>query len=349
MKKKNSAALIYGNNLHYLDHLAPLSSLLNIDLITNEENIFELTKKYYPNTTPLYKDYLEFNFFLVKEYDYIFSCFTRPFFDADFSFHQDLFKKNVHTIWCPHGNSDKGHSIFFMEALQTEKTILIYGKKMMDYIKEKKTFKTNTNYFSVGNYRHKYFLQNKEFYNNIVNNEIKSKLPDYNKTIFYAPTWDDSENSSSFWSSYQILIDNLPDNFNLIIKIHPNMSQQNDILLEQIIYSYENKKNILFLKVFPPIYPLIDFSDVYLGDASSIGYDFITFNKPMFFLKTKNKTTFLNQCGYLLSVNKNIYNEISLLIKKNSQAFSNVRKKISSYTFDNVLLNKGLLNEICSG
>src|SRR5438105_1920604 len=44
-----------------------------------------------------------------------------------------------------------------------------------------------------------------------------------------------------------------------------------------------SKHNLLFITDFPLIYPLLAKTDIYLGDVSSIGYDFLFFQKPMFF------------------------------------------------------------------
>ena len=42
------ACLIFGDHLHYLDHLAPLAHLLNIPLIVSDPKIAALAKTYYP-------------------------------------------------------------------------------------------------------------------------------------------------------------------------------------------------------------------------------------------------------------------------------------------------------------
>lgn len=92
-----------------------------------------------------------------------------------------------------------------------------------------------------------------------------------------------------------------------------------------------------FLKAFPSIYPLLEYTDVFVGDMSSIGYDFLTFNKPMFFLNPcENKEAFLFQCG--VEIKPNQYHDLYDIMKKElskKDFFSPIRKKVYSYSFSN--------------
>ena len=57
--------------------------------------------------------------------------------------------------------------------------------------------------------------------------------------------------------------------------------------VDEIMKAYPH---VYFLKDFPLIYPLLKQIDLYLGDYSSIGYDFLYFDRPLFFLETPEKT-----------------------------------------------------------
>jgi hypothetical protein len=326
---KKIALLIYGNNLHYLDHLAPLSYFLNIPLITNIEEIAKIAKKYYPNIKIHYVDDLNIHFYIVENFDNIITCITKDIFDANFRFHQDILNKDIKIIWCPHGNSDKGKTCFFFESLKNGKAVFVYGKKMIDFLKEKKVFHTIESYAEIGNYRLNYYEQFKYFFKKIVEKEIKFKLPVNKINILYAPTWQDAENSSSFDEDIENLLKKVPFKYNLILKMHPNLLEKYFSQIEILKNKY---KNVLLLNDFPLIYPLLDFIDVYLGDFSSIGYDFLYFQKPMFFLEAKNKqlTSDLFKCGKILKKNK-LFETLEKNI--NNRAFENVQKKLYKYTF----------------
>ena len=330
--KKNIAALIYGNNKHYIDHLAPICYFLNIPLLTNEEEIFLLIKKYYPNVNAALVDNREVNFYLVKNFDKIISCITKDLFDLDFRFQQDVLNKEIEIIWCPHGNSDKGKTLFFMEALKNASVALVYGNKMKDFLKEKKVFHTIGSIIEIGNYRYLYFEKNKKFYDQIIKNKIFSHLDRFNKNILYAPTWKDSENSSSFFCYTEKLINSLPKKYNLIIKLHPNTILKNELKIELLKEMHQNKK-VLFLNNFTPIYPLLNITDIYIGDFSSISYDFLKFDRPMFFLKGENQKlkSDMFECGHIIE-EENIFEQIENNLKK--QIFLKEKKELLyNYTF----------------
>ncbi|MBN2479886.1 MAG: CDP-glycerol glycerophosphotransferase family protein [Parachlamydiales bacterium] len=332
----NACALIYGNNKHYIDHLAPLCFFLKIPIVTNEWEISEIIKNFYPNVHCIYIDNSKFNFYLVKNFKKIISCTTKDLFDIDFRFHQDCLNKEIEIIWCPHGNSDKGKTTFFMEALKDQKTALVYGEKMIDFLKDKNVFHTIKKVHRIGNYRYKYFLENKKFYKKVIKNYIQ--LNPLQKTILYAPTWDDSENLSSFNKDFEKTFDPVSNCYNIIVKLHPNMVITNEIEIENLIQK-NKKKNILFLNDFTPIYALLDFVDIYVGDMSSVGYDFLTFfKKPMFFLKSKSSKKIFSdlfECGKAAQ-NNLIFKNFKFFLKSD-HIYHKKRRNLYTYTFDNVL------------
>jgi teichoic acid glycerol-phosphate primase len=340
-KIKTFAGLIYGPELHHLDHLAPLCSLLQIPLIVTEEEIAAVSQKYYPWLDVICWDYLQIAQNLVQNYDIVFCSIPRDIFDEIFFFAQKILQKKIHTIWCPHGNSDKGAQSYFMEALQKESIILAYGQKMIDFLIKKDAFKQLKSLVVIGNYRSLFYKRELNFYKRIISKEVLKKLNKDHKTVLFAPTWQDYENSSSFFDACPFLIEELPENWNLIIKIHPNLLSQGTGKAEQIIWKYEDRPNVLFLTEFPLIYPLLDISDIYIGDMSSIGYDFLTFDRPMFFLnqnKRNSKTEeglYLYRCGVELMPEqyRDIYKIIDIHLPIDSLSFSDIRKTVYDYTF----------------
>ena len=337
-----AAGLIYGPELHHLDHLGPLCSMMQIPLIITEEEIAIAANKYYPDLDVIFSDYLAVAQHLVQHFDIIFYSIARDIFDEVFFFSQKFSHKKVHTIWSPHGNSDKGNATFFMEALKKEKAALVYGQKMIDFMKKKKVFDQLKAYAVTGNYRYTYYKKHKSFYDQVTEQEIKRRLKKASKT-FFAPTWQDYEKSSSFFDACPYLADQLPDDVNLIVKLHPNLLLQNNLKTEEVLWKYEDRDNILFLAQFPPVYPLLELADIYVGDMSSIGYDFLAFDKPMFFLNQNNRDVntdpglYLYQCGVEIKPEryKDIYRIIDDHLKFELREYSSIRKKIYDYTFGN--------------
>ena len=54
---------------------------------------------------------------------------------------------------------------------------------------------------------------------------------------------------------------------------------------------YENHPHAQFIIDFPPVYPLLAQCACYIGDYSSIGYDFLAFDRPLFFLPSGKPTS----------------------------------------------------------
>ncbi len=328
-----SAALIHGSSEHHLDHLGPLAAFLKIPLIVTEAEIKELAEKYYPDLLVRLIDHQALAFTVVREFETIFSTLPRPLFTEIFFFAEKLLNKELRTIWVPHGNSDKGHSSYFMEALQEESYSFVYGKKMVDFLKRKQAFNQLKRCIEIGNFRRKYAEKHREFYQEVVESEIFSKIHRQNRTILFAPTWEDAENSSSF-SQIEKLIHQLPEDFNLIIKPHPNLKWQKPELISQI----KNRENLLVLENFPAIYPLLERIDIYLGDLSSVGYDFLAFNRPMFFFNPNKRDPkqdeglYLFRCGVELSAQGNPF-EVIREKSVGDSAFTSIRKAVYDYTF----------------
>jgi len=258
-----------------------------------------------------------------------------------FFFAQKLLQKKVHTLWCPHGNSDKGRSIFYMEALHKEEMALVYGKQMIDYLQEKKVFDQLKGHAIVGNYRYGFYLEHKAFYDELVQKQILEKMPKAKKLFLYAPTWQDFERSSSFFDAMPLLAKNRPADVNLLVKLHPNLLQEEDPMAHRLIEEYAHEKHILFFSDFAPIYPLLNRADVYIGDMSSIGYDFLTFDRPLFFLNQNGRDPIKDPGLYLFRTGEvidkehygEIYERIEHFLNFELRRFSEVRKEVYTYAF----------------
>lgn len=297
------AGLIFDDSRHYLDHLGPFCALKKIPLIVCEPSVAELAQNYYPDLNVLEVPLRE-----LKLPPHTVSCDTRPLLEAAFP------GQNTNLLWLPHGNSDKGWNTPIFEALSGE-TAFVYGQKMIDFMHAKHVFPKTVR---VGNFRREYFLRHEHFY------QKKILLPQKGKNILYAPTWDDSEHNCSFWNAFPRLANRIPQEWNLLIKLHPNTSLKYEAQIEVLIGRY-GKENITFLPEMPPIYPLLSRCDAYIGDMSSIGYDFLAFDRPLYFLNA-NQTLPLHQCGAAVAPDT--------LVLSATDCFSTKRQQLYSYTFD---------------
>lgn len=299
------AGLIYDDSRHYLDHLGPFCALAKWPLILCEPHLADLAAQGYPDleilSTPLWE---------LKLPKTVVSCDTLPLLRSAFP------GQSIDNLWLPHGNSDKGWSSPFFEAMQEEKTALVYGQRMIDFMKKKKVFPKT---IRVGNFRREYFFKHKDFYHEMI------RVPKSGKNFLYAPTWDDSENNCSFWNAFPKLASRIPSDCNLLIKLHPNTIRKFAPEIETLMGRFAKQKNIYFLPDDPPVYPLLAGCAAYIGDMSSIGYDFLAFDRPLFFLNA-NQALPLHRCGAPIDL-ANF--DFSL-----NDSFSSIRKTTYDYTFD---------------
>ena len=167
-----------------------------------------------------------------------------------------------------------------------------------------------------------------------------SKFDKKQPTILYAPTWQDMESSSSLFDVGLPIIDQLPDHYNLIVKLHPWLQHHQAGHVHLIQEKYQEKHNITVLSLFPLVLPLLKRTDIYLGDFSSIGYDFLYFNRPMFFFdpsqreRSREEATELHACGTVIPENayQNIYSFLEKDLELQDQ-YKETRKKLYHYTF----------------
>ena len=158
------ATIVSDNDRHFIDHLAPISEALGIPMIVNDDEIETLVKIYYPRVKIIYQNSLGLGHFLVGNFEIIYTCLPAPLFREIVFTSELLYNKTLFNIWCPHGNSDKGHLGTQMEYLHHEKSALVYGQKLIDFLSEKGCYNQLDSVIETGNYRYNYYLKNKDFY-----------------------------------------------------------------------------------------------------------------------------------------------------------------------------------------
>lgn len=280
---------------------------MKMPLFTTEEKNFDLASRYYPQVHAQYAPDLEHNLGLIaQQFDALFECkYWAPHLKSLF---RDLFRKEMRLVFCAHGQSDKGYATPLLLPYSTQDFVLLYGDLLKEMISE---LGAKANFAFTGNYRLAFYQQFKTFYDEIADREIFSLLPRNNRTLLYAPTWSDADQSTSFFESASLLFSELPPDWNLILKLHPLLEQREPSRFYRIAALADKKPNILLVSEFPPVYPILSRADAYLGDYSSVGYDYLFFQRPMYFLlhPTLPKGR-LQACGTLLDSLKTLFSEL---------------------------------------
>ncbi len=343
------ACALMGPYQVFIDHTAPICSILDIPLITDNPHVKFTYEKYYPGLQCLIKDWsLEY---LIKNYSTIFYAF-RP----HVSFAQEIermqkihpenkmWQKKTKFIYHLHGCSDKGyHSDWiapkshFLDVDQ----VLFYGQRMEDIFKDNGVLSRLRSHTHVGNYRYLYYQQHRSFYQDVVQKEIFSKFEKEQTTLLYAPSWKDPEGSCSLFKAYQAVLDNLPSNYNLILKLHPYLSIKTEEYDPKPLYDlldpYASKPNIEIVPMLPLIYPILDRVSAYIGDYSSIGYDALSFQLPLFFLNhnqrpLSDKGAYLLRCGH--EIRPSHFDSLYSLIQKELSKSSSSKDKEQRHAYE---------------
>src|ERR1700722_7700651 len=180
-----SVAIITGPETH-LDHLGVLSSLLEIPLIVTDEKTFRLAKQFYPNLDVSQHDFSELSLeYLAANFDVIFH--TSKFWVADLRPSLELlFRKKMRFVFCPHGNSDKGHSL---QNHVEQDVSLVYGDHLHDLLKQTGAAQKIEHIARTGNYRYPYYLRHRSFYDRLADTLVFQRFSEQKPIAFYAPTW----------------------------------------------------------------------------------------------------------------------------------------------------------------
>jgi len=244
-------------------------------------------------------------------------------------------------VFCPHGQSDKGKNSPILSLYAEQDAVLVYGKLLIEMLKDLKIWPSISKHAVIGNYRLNYYLQNQDFYDTLAEKEIFSHLKKQS-TLLYAPTWQDKDKSSSFFYGAPQLFSELPSHWNLIIKVHPRLEENDPARLYQLLQLAEKKSNVCIITEFPPIYPILSKVDAYIGDLSSVGYDFLFFQRPMFFFPHLTLTQArLQSCGHILPKNLNVFS----FIEKNMDAHFKTQQQILYQLAFGILKKEGQIKD----
>jgi hypothetical protein len=322
-----------------LDHLGVLAAILDIPLIVSEPKTYDLAVSLYPQVKTIFMEGVDLTLeYLAANYDTLFVS-SKPCAAELYLLFPLLHGKKMRIVYCPHGNSDKGHTLT-KEQHASEDVALVYGDHMLNLLRDTGMLDQINQTIVTGNYRYTFFREHRPFYEALAR-EKTAKLDSVKKTIFYAPTWQTQENPSSFYTECAGLIEQLPSTYNLLIKPHPHLYEQQMAKTISIVETYKDHPQVLFLEDFPPIYPLLSLADIYLGDFSSIGYDFLAFDKPMYFFNPsgtdlhKDRGRFLHRCGMEISTKtgENVFDVITKTLERNQTGFSQIRKETYEHAF----------------
>jgi hypothetical protein len=290
----NGVGICAGPHIQFLDHLIPLCTLLTIPLVVTDPQVFASALKRY--NAVFFDDNLEGE--KVQEAKALFSVEPGKCHSSFFQWGEKILKNKALSFLSWHGNSNKYRSEYWAENALCEDVLLYYGPFMADYYKEKGVWERIPHKIHVGHYKR--FFQSK-----------KTLFPTNRKKILYAPTWSfpGKIEASPFLDSIEQLIKITPNEYLLLVKPHPYFFRLFLNEMTSLKNRYEGSCAIEFLEEDFPLDSCFHEVEAFVGDYSSIGYDFLAEKKPLYFLPGKVRDPYLFSCGKEVTVNS-LFNEL---------------------------------------
>ena len=93
------------------------------------------------------------------------------------------------------------------------------------------------------------------------------------------------------------------------MKPHPFLELRDPAGFYAIAELAEKKPHVFLLSECPLVYPILALADVFLGDFSSVGYDALAFQIPLYFFPTERPGR-LYQCGQIIDPSKELYGQL---------------------------------------
>ncbi|MEO6953007.1 MAG: CDP-glycerol glycerophosphotransferase family protein [Polyangia bacterium] len=358
----NGLALNLLGRVHFLDHFAPICEALDLPMIVCEEVHREVAARYYPGLRidVIPKDQLSADD-ITSRYDVLFQSQPSLAREAEFiAAGIDASAAGVPPQWrgimealttrgaerarpitwvfCPHGYSGKPS---WLKRSAFEQVTLVYGDAMMDRYRELGLTQYLGQTLAIGNQRLGYYERHRVELDALVAEECKGHLRPGARTIMYAPTWNEGEGATSFFSGCELLLKTLPDEHNLIVKLHPLMTIQSVPDVVRLKERHQDRPNVLFLAEHPLVYPLLSLCDVFVGDTSSVGYDFLSFDRPMFFLNQQHRDMsedhelYLFRCGTVVTPDEypQLFSIIDRGLATDREKFGSMRAEAAKHVF----------------
>lgn len=273
----SGVAVLAGPRTSFLDHLAPLCAQWNIPLVCTDAWVATCAQTFYPNLSLICADQEMFEPILSRYSTFVTVEPCRLHAGA-LQFGHFLYRGTGKTVAGFHGNPAKFRSDYWIERYADEDLVLVYGDHLKDYLKEKGVWPRLKEVAHIGNIRKTYYEAHKSFFDAAV----KPYLFPKNKrtTILWAPTWSYPHPPQHL----EEVLGSVPDDFQIMVKLHPFVYRLHPETVAHLKEQYQGHDQVMILDEIPLVYPFLAAADSYLGDLSSVAYDFLAMNRPLFML-----------------------------------------------------------------
>lgn len=273
-KEEGRLMFVYyvNNSIHQIPSFIYIARVLGGIVLTNgrdsikvlQQEYSDITAEYHPNRAALQRRLSELRPEAIIQPDY-----TKEFLNVDFdTAHIQVF----------HGTSDKTYNyssqvrkydFLLLPGVRTYKTMLAAG------------LLTEGKYAIVG------YPKADRVFKGEFNRDLAVKslgLDPAWPTVLYAPTWQDAKFNTSLPRYGREVLSQVPEEYNLIVKLHPNTKRYDLKNYRMVKRISENNPQIKLLDFHHDVMPIMAASDLLITDISTVSHEFLCFDRPLVFL-----------------------------------------------------------------
>ena len=269
---------------HHVEHLAPWCELLDMPLLLADSPALDAIVGDYPGVRfermpgvviPERLDALAQTILLRAPRAVFYSeLLSRRILRAMFGGKPD----STRVVYVPHGYSEKRQDWARTTAFQD--IAVLYGRAAYDQLVALGVAGELERHVVSGNLRRAWHARHASFFGaRMAACGLDGARPA--RTLLYAPTWEDAIGSSSFFAAFAAFVDGLPAGWRLLVKLHPHLERAAGAI--DALASSVRGRDVHLLRAKSLCYPFLDLADAYVGDMSSLAYDYLAYGRPMFF------------------------------------------------------------------
>lgn len=279
---------------HHIEHLAPLCALLDMPMLVCDSPGQAAAAACYPqldvtwlrgidHATPA-RDAGARVREMAPQVIFYSHLFLRPALRALLTMDGTPPPRVVH---CPHGFSEKRQD--WSQQVAFQDIALLQGRFALDQLAQMGVGAMLYYFTLAGNLRRDHYHAHRAFFDaqaRALGVASDARM----RTVLYAPTWSDKVGASSFFAALLPLVQDLPHDWRLVVKLHP-LLEENAAAVDALSATCREHANVVLLRNCPLTYPLLQQADVYVGDMSSLAYDYLAYDRPMVLLNQAHGTT----------------------------------------------------------
>ena len=326
---------------HHAEHLAPWCELLDMPLLLSDGAHLDRIADDYPGVrverargARMSRQVALFAHAIRKRAPsaiFYSELFSRTLLRALFGGRRDA----PRIVYVPHGFSEKRQDWARGTAFQD--VAVLYGRHAYDQLEALGVADDLGGHVISGNLRAGYHRRHAAYFRERIA-LLGLDGPRPSRTLLYAPTWHDAIGSSSFATACAAFVTGLPAGWRLIVKLHPHLER--DAAGIEALAATVRGRDVHLVRAHPLCFPFLDLADAYVGDMSSLAYDFLAYGRPMFFTNptagqaTDAAGSRLFACGTVIAPDRygDLYRIVDDAWASDAARFGEARVALDAYT-----------------